>query len=81
MHVYQHLCGPRGFVPVGTSCSVRPVPSALPEGEAERWAAQLARSPEAHVLYTLRLNYRDYGLDEGTRRFLLAHVVNRERRG
>jgi hypothetical protein len=77
MRLYQHLCAPRGFVPVATSCNVRPVPPALPDGEPHRWATLLARSPQSHVLYNLRVNYRDYGLDAGTRRFLEDHVVRR----
>jgi hypothetical protein len=77
MRVYQHLCSPRGFVPVGTSCNISRVPDSLPEGEAERLRATLLRSRELHLLYNLRVNYRDYGLDDGTRAFLLEHVVQR----
>jgi hypothetical protein len=75
MRLYQHLCAPRGFVPAGSSCNIRPVARALPEGEAGRLWAQLERGRERHVLYNLRVNYRDYGLDDGTRRFLLERVV------
>jgi hypothetical protein len=55
------------------------VAPALAEGEPERLRAQLERGRELHVLYNLRLNYRDYGLDPGTRAFLLERIVRTSR--
>jgi hypothetical protein len=34
-------------------------------------------SVDAHILPTLRVNYRDFGLDEETRRFLQETIVGR----
>jgi hypothetical protein len=75
-HFYQHLCAPRGFVPVGSVCNIDPVPSRLSTEEVEATRRRLAWSRRHHVLRNLRVNYRDYGLDPGTRDFLLEQVVS-----
>jgi hypothetical protein len=72
---YLHLCAPGGFVPVGSACSVNPVPASLTEEGIKQTENLLALCRERNMLYTLRVNYRDYGLDEGTRRFLLEKVM------
>lgn len=74
-HFYQHLCGPRGFVPVGPVCNIDPVASSLAPEAADTTGRLLAWSREQHILPNLRVNFRDYGLDTGTRAYLLEHVV------
>ncbi|MBI3974357.1 MAG: hypothetical protein HY332_24010 [Chloroflexi bacterium] len=75
-HFYQHLCSPRGFVPVGSVCNIDPVATALSAEEIEATKRMLAWSREQHIVPNLRVNYRDYGLDPGTRAFLLEYVIN-----
>ena len=72
---YLHLCAPGGFVPVGSACSVDPIPPSLTADEIRQTESLLALSRASNLLYTLRVNYRDYKLDEGTRRFLLEKVI------
>lgn len=76
-HFYQHLCAPRGFVPVGSVCNIDPVVAALSADEVEATRRTLAWSKQQHILYNLRVNYRDHGLDPGTRKWLMEHVVRR----
>ncbi len=79
LKLYYHLCRSPAFVPVGTVCNHRPVPSALTQeeqGQAERlWR----EGPEWHILPNLRLNYRDYGLDPRTRSALTQVLGGRAR--
>jgi hypothetical protein len=71
--LYPHLCTSRGFVPVGSVCNVNPVAPSHSLEEVEQTRRQLAWCREQRVLPALRMNYRDYGLDSGTRRWLLEH--------
>jgi hypothetical protein len=62
-------------VPVVTGCNVNPAAAALSEEQIAAVERTLAWSREQHILPNIRVNYRDYGLDERTRRYLLEHIV------
>lgn len=74
---YLHLCNAYGFVPVGSVCDVDPIKDALRSEEIKRTEDSLRFARERNLLYTLRVNYRDHGLDEGTKEFLRNHVIGR----
>ncbi|MBI3974361.1 MAG: hypothetical protein HY332_24030 [Chloroflexi bacterium] len=75
--LYLHLCPARGFVPVGASCSVMPVAKTFSADDLAATNRLLDACRNQRIVPTLRVNYRDYGLDGGTRAFLLEHVVSR----
>jgi hypothetical protein len=75
---YLHLCPPRGFVPHGGSCTVDAIghgqfASADPDDASRR----LLWQQEHRIVPTMRVNYRDYGLDGHTAAFLREHIVRR----
>ena len=74
---YLHLCAPGGFVPVGSGCGIDPIKPSLTPEEVGETGRLLDLCAESHVLHTLRVNYRDYGLDPGTVRFLRQKVIRR----
>jgi hypothetical protein len=74
---YWHLCAAKSFVRVGSVCNVLPpaVPPVPLLKEEDRTAGlhRLLKSVEQwEVIRTLRLNYREHGLDAETRREVTA---------
>jgi hypothetical protein len=65
IYCYPHLCAPDGFVPVGKVCSIFP-PSKLPE-DGRELRNLLRRTVKLGAIPGLRLNYRQYGLDNASR--------------
>lgn len=72
---YLHLCAPGGFVPVGSACSVDPVKALLEREEIKQTQELMELCRQHNLLYTLRVDYRDYGLDDGTKRFLREKIM------
>jgi len=71
LRVYPHLGVPAGFVPTGSV--IHHDPPALPaRDKMEALQQVLAHADELGVIPTLRVNYRDYGLDPATRAFVGA---------
>jgi hypothetical protein len=62
---YPHLCAANAFVPVGKVCNIFP-PRRTPRTSAELWKA-LREARRLDHIPGLRVNYRDYGLDDETR--------------
>lgn len=69
-HFYAHLCSGRGFVPHHTSCSVEPLADKLSEEQIAEVHEFMRCCTAARIAPSLRVNYRDYGLDAETKRFL-----------
>lgn len=74
-HFYAHLCSGRGFVPHYTSCSVNPLPESLTSEEVESVHEFMRCSVAASIVPSLRVNYRDFGLDDETRKFLEESII------
>ncbi len=75
--VYPHLVSSFSFVPVGSV--VNHEPPSLPTGAKKRATEEvLAHADELGVIPTLRVNYRDYGLDPATRAFVQARGAKRD---
>jgi hypothetical protein len=72
---YASLCVPRGFVPTRSVCHVDPVKGFSSEEEIEWTQMSLLLAAKHHIIPTLRLNYRDYGLDDLTKRYLVDHIA------
>lgn len=64
--MYPHLCAANAFVPVGKVCNIFPKRRIRADSE-ELWSV-LRSAGRLGYLPELRVNYRDYGLDEDTRR-------------
>ena len=69
---YLHLCAADGFVPVATVCTIDPRPHPQTEEELEFNRRRFDMSPRFGVLRNIRVNYRDYGLDEETKRRIVT---------
>jgi hypothetical protein len=63
---YQHLCSPRGFVPVGSVCSIDPVAPRLTPEEVDATARTLAGHGRSTSCPTCASTAAT-GLDAGTR--------------
>lgn len=72
---YAHLCDPQAFVPHRCVCRVDPIGRSRGEEETQRIRRSLLLQGRHHMIPALRVNYRDYGLDDLTRRFLSEHIV------
>jgi hypothetical protein len=72
---YGGLCEPQAFVPHRCVCTVDPMPRSLPEGYIEKTERLLLLQAEHHMIPALRLNYRDFGLDDLTRKYLQKHII------
>lgn len=71
VRLYPHLCYPMGFVPTESVCW--PGPPSLAVGERLRQFQEVLRNAdELGIIPTLRVNYRDYGLDPAARAFVTA---------
>ena len=68
---YVHLVSAHGFVPTGTVVNLDP-PSFPEEQTRTALEAVLENADELGVIPTLRVNYRDYGLDPAARAFVAA---------
>lgn len=66
MRSYPHLCAADAFVPVGKVCNTQP-PRQRPLDPAELDEV-LDNARRFGTIPTLRVNFREYGLDRGTRR-------------
>ena len=66
IRLYPHLCAPDGFVPVGKVCGIRQ-PALAPEDPEMLWKV-LRNADNLGYIPGLRLNYRQYGLDEQSRK-------------
>ena len=66
IRLYPHLCNADGFVPSAKVCNIRP-PTLLPR-DAARLHAVLKDSKRLGYIPGLRLNYREYGIDEEAKR-------------
>jgi hypothetical protein len=64
LHVYPHLCAANGFVPLGKVCNIYPK-RLLYTVKEELWDI-LLDARRLDYIPALRVNYRDYGLDEYT---------------
>ena len=60
--MYPHLCAANGFVPTGKVCNIFPKRQ-IPGRKEELWRV-LRNAKRLGYVPGLRLNYRDYGLDE-----------------
>jgi len=65
VYTYPHLCAANAFVPVGKVCSTWP-DRQMPCHKEELWDV-LRDYKRLDYFPGLRVNYRDYGLDEDTR--------------
>lgn len=72
---YGGLCEPRAFVPHRCVCAVDPMPRSLTEKEIELTRRTLQLQAAHHMTPAIRVNYRDYGLDDLTRAYLAEHIV------
>jgi hypothetical protein len=63
---YPHLCAANAFVPVGKVCNTFP-PRRMPRTSSELWKV-LQDARRLDYVPGLRVNYREHGLDEETRR-------------
>lgn len=77
-HFYGGLCEPEAFVPHRCVCTVDPKPASLTEGHTEQVRRLLLLQAEHHMVPAIRVNYRDYGVDELTRHYLQEHIVECE---
>lgn len=68
---YMHLVSAAAFVPVGSVANHEP-PSLDRKPRLQAIEELLAHADELGVIPTLRVNYRDYGLDPATRAFVQA---------
>jgi hypothetical protein len=66
---YPHLCAANAFVPVGKVCNIFPARK-MPPSSADLWKI-LRDAGWLDYIPGLRLNYREYGLDEETRAAIL----------
>lgn len=66
LKIYPHLCAADAFVPVGKVCYICPPRLSLRSKE-ELWKA-LLDAEKLNYIPGLRLNYREYGLDEETKK-------------
>ena len=66
---YPHLCAANAFVPVGKVCNIFP-PRRTPRTSAEQWNV-LREARRLDHIPGLRVNYREYGLDDETRAAIL----------
>ena len=73
--IYGGLCEPQGFVPHLCSCTVDPVVKALSAEQIELTKRTLLLQAKHHMIPALRVNYRDFGLDDLTREYLLEHII------
>jgi len=69
---YLHLCGAQGFVPFVTVCQINRKPVPISPKELELQRRRFAESKRFGVLPNIRVNYRDYGLDEETNSRILS---------
>ena len=69
---YLHLCAAEGSVPVATVWTVELKPRGMDERHLRIIRERFARSNESGVLRTIRVNYRDYGLDRATKEAVLS---------
>jgi hypothetical protein len=63
---YPHLCAANAFVPVGKVCNIFP-PRQMPRTQEELWRA-LREAPRMDYVPGLRVNFRQFGLDDETRK-------------
>ena len=66
---YPHLCAANAFVPVGKVCNIFPARK-MPPSSADLWNI-LRDARRLDYIPGLRLNFREYGLDEETRSAIL----------
>ena len=69
---YLHLCTADGFVPVATVCTVDRALRLLNEERLAFNRHRFMRSPDFGVLRNIRVNYRDYGLDDETKKWITS---------
>lgn len=69
---YLHLCAADGFVPVATVCTVDRAPRPLKEEQLAFNRRRFIRSPDFGVVRNIRVNYRDYGLDKETKKWITS---------
>jgi hypothetical protein len=77
--MYWHLCGANGFVPVAQVCNCRPEPRPVSEEDREDLRQAFRQAPQFGMTMTMRVNYRDYGLDEETREAVLSLYSERKK--
>jgi len=66
VHMYPHLCAANAFVPVGKVCNTFPVRQ-MPRSKEELWKV-LRDAKRLDYIPGIRVNYRQYGLDDETRK-------------
>ena len=64
--VYPHLCAANGFVPISKVCN-HSEPAVSPRDTECLWRV-IRDAKRLGCIPGLRLNYRDYGLDEDTKK-------------
>jgi hypothetical protein len=72
LYFYPHLCAADAFVPVGKVTSAFP-PRISPKNKKDLWKV-LQNARNLQYIPTLRLNYREYGLDIETRKAIQSII-------
>jgi hypothetical protein len=72
---YGGLCEPRAFVPHRCVCAVDSMPESLTNEQIELTRLTLQLQVEHHMVPAIRVNYRDFGLDDLTKRYLTEHII------
>jgi hypothetical protein len=72
LYILPHLCAANGFVPIGKVCDV--YPKRLLYTDREELRRILKDSGRLGYMPALRVNYREYGLDEHAARFIREMV-------
>jgi hypothetical protein len=72
MYTYPHLCASNAFVPVGKVCSNWP-DRLMPRHKDELWKI-LRDAKRLDYIPGIRVNYRDYGLDEDSKKAMVELV-------
>jgi hypothetical protein len=67
---YPHLCASHSFVPVGKVCNC--YPPRIVHSDLEELDSVLKTVQQLDAAPGLRLNYRDHGLDDRSREFLMG---------
>jgi hypothetical protein len=73
--IYGGLCEPQGFVPHSCACTVDPYGKALSAERIDLTRRTLLLQAEHNMIPALRVNYRDFGLDDLTREYLLENII------
>ncbi len=74
--LYPHLCVPEGLVPVAKVCNIEKPPTEVSEEQRKRIREVVMNAGKYGVIPNLRLNYKDYGLDQETKQVIAQLVAS-----